>query len=182
LISRAQFDALNPFPADGTFLQTAPGAELRVAGGAALPITNPALFGGASGAVEIDPWDVAYAADPRAHLAVRPADGTIVEGLPSRTYWVFENGSRRTVPPTPAATQVDDQALSAYPMIPCLVPAVRRLTIWQARAVLQAADCTLRTVSRKAPPRRHRFLHVVRQFPGPNARRAPLAPVSLRLR
>jgi hypothetical protein len=181
VISQAQFDALNPYPADGTFLQTAPGAELRVAGGAALPITNLALFGGAS-PVAIDPWDVEYASDPRAHLAVRPADGTIVEGLPSRTYWVFQNGSRRTVPPTPAATQVDDQALNTYPMIPCLVPSVRRLTIWQARAVLQAADCTLGSVKRTAPPRRHRFLHVVRQFPGPNARRAPLAPVSLRLR
>ena len=182
VVSESQFAALNPVPADGTFVQTAPGAALRVAGGAALPIDNLALFPGASAGVAIDPWDVANAADPRAHLAVHPADGTIVEGLPSRTYWVFDNGLRRTVSATATATQVDDAALTTYPIVPCFVPSLRKLTIWQARGVLQAADCTLGTVKRTARPRPHRFLHVVRQFPGPHARRPPLTPVSLRLR
>jgi hypothetical protein len=181
VISSRQFATLNPVPASGTFLKTAEGAAYRVAGGAALPITNTALFGELASAVAVDPWDLAHPASPHAHLAVRPADGTIVEGLPSRTYWVFDGRSRRTVSPSSTATQVDDDALSAFAIVPCLVPALRGLTLTQARAVLQAADCGVGSVRRRRTPPPHEFLHVARQFPGPNARRAALTPVGLTL-
>ena len=61
------------------------------------------------------------------------------------------------------------------------MPALRGLTAAQARTVLQAADCTLGTLRRRHPPAPHHFLHVIRQFPGVNARRAALAAVNLRL-
>jgi hypothetical protein len=179
VISRRAFAALNFVPASGTFLKTAPAAVYRVAGGAALPITSPALFPGLASAVTVDPWDLAHPAAPRAHLAARPADGTIVEGLPSRSYWVFDGRSRRTVSASSTATQVDDAALTAFPIVPCLVPGLRGLTITQAQAVLQAADCKVGTVHRARAPAPHQALHVARQFPGPNAKRPALTPVSL---
>jgi hypothetical protein len=182
VITQRQFAALRPVPASGTLLHTSTGAGYVVAGGAALQISNPSLFPGLASAVTVDPWDILNPSDPRAHLASLPADGTIVEGLPSRSYWVFDRGSRRTVTPTSAATQVDDAALTAFAIVPCRVPSLRGLTLSQARAILQAADCTLGTVRRAVKPRPHHFLHVVRQFPGPRARRAALAAVSLRLR
>jgi hypothetical protein len=181
VISSRQFALLDPVPSSGTFLKTATGTAYRVAGGAALPITNTALFPGLASAVIVDPWDLAHPSSPRAHLAARPADGTIVEGLPSRSYWVFDGRARRTVSPSSTATQVDDDALSAFPIVPCLVPGLRGLTLTQARAVLQAADCATGNVHRRRTPPPHQFLHVARQFPGPNARRAALTPVALTL-
>jgi hypothetical protein len=181
VISSRQFAALNRVPASGTFLKTAAGAVYRVAGGAPLPITNAELFPGLSSAVTVDPWDLARPSSPHAHLAARPADGTIVEGLPSRSYWVFDGRSRRTVSPSSTATQVDDDALNAFPIVPCLVPGLRGLTIWQAQSVLQAADCTVGMVRRRHAPVPHQFLRVARQFPGANARRPALTPVALTL-
>lgn len=186
VISARQFAALNRVPASGTFLSSVPSAPygpnlFHVAGGAALPISNPALFPGRSSAVTVDQWDVLHPRNPLAHLAPYPADGTVVEGLPSRTYWVFQAGSRQTILPTATATRVDDVALTAFPMVPCLVPALRGLTLAGARAVLQAADCQLGTVRRRTQPKPHRFLHVVRQFPGPRASRPALQPVNVTL-
>jgi beta-lactam-binding protein with PASTA domain len=85
------------------------------------------------------------------------------------------------VAPSATATQVDDDALSAFPIVPCLVPSLRGTTLTQARAVLQAADCRVGTVRRRHTPPPHGYLHVMRQFPGPNARRAALTPVNVTL-
>lgn len=59
---------------------------------------------------------VAYAAE---HPT--PANDTVVEGLPSGTYWRFVDGEREPESPTTAAVAVDDGALLSYPI---LVPAV----------------------------------------------------------
>jgi hypothetical protein len=179
VILKRQFTALASVPASGTFLSTSAGADYVVAGGEALPVGNPALFPGLDAAVTVDPWDIANPTP--AHLAASPADGTIVEGLPSRTYWVFDAGARRMLAATSAATQVDDAALKAFRILPCRVPALRGLTVAQARTVLQAADCTLGKLRRRHPPAPHHFLHVIRQSPGANAKRAALAGVNLRL-
>jgi hypothetical protein len=187
VISERQFAALNKVPANGTFLKSTWGAPysvtstFRVAGGAALPIINAALFPGIGSAVGIDQWDILHPRNPQAHLALRPADGTIVEGLPSRTYWVFQGGSRRIVSATASATVLDDAALNAFPMVPCLVPALRGLTLRQAQAVVQAADCGVGHVRRRRVPPPHQFLHVVQQFPGPGSSRVALKPVNLTL-
>ncbi len=181
MITKRQFAKLNLVPAGGTFLATASGTAYRVAGGAALPITNTALFPTLVSAVTVDPWDIANPANPLAHLNRRPADGTVVEGLPSDGYWVFQGGSRRIVAATTAAIQVDDAALAPFAMVPCLVPGLSQLTLGQARAVLQAADCQLGIVHRRVPPRPHHFLHVVGQSPAANSRQPALRAVSVTL-
>jgi hypothetical protein len=180
-ITKRKFAKLNPVPANGTFLATSAGGAYRVAGGAALPITNTALFPGLTSAVTVDPWDIENPTKPLAHLAAGPVDGTIVEGLPSDSYWVFQGGWRRTVVATRTATQVDDAALGAFAMVPCLVPGLSQLTLGQARAVLQAADCRLGIVHRRVPPRPHHLLHVVGQSPAANSRQPALRAVSVTL-
>ena len=66
-------------------------------------------------------------------------------------------------------------------MVPCLVPALRGLTLRQSEAVVQAADCALGKVRRARVPPPHRFLHVVKQFPRQGAERVALEPVNLTL-
>ncbi len=187
VISKTQFDRLNRVPANGTYLKTVWGSPYpvtnayRVAGGTAMPISSTAAFPASSSAIQVDQWDILHARNPLAHLSVRPADGTIVEGLPSDTYWVFQGGLRQTIPATSAATQVDDKALAEYPMVPCVVPALLGLTLAQAKVVALAGDCTVGTIRRLRTPGPHQYLHVVKQYPGAGARRAALKPVTLTL-
>ena len=187
MISRRQFGRLNRVPATGTYLKTVWGSPYpvtnyyRVAGGAAMPITSASAFPASSSAITIDQWDILHARSALAHLSVRPADGTIVEGLPSQTYWVFQGGTRQTIPATSAATQVDDAALDPYPMVPCVVPALGGMTLAQATNVALAADCAIGTVHRLRSPGPHQFLRVVSQTPGAGAQRVALKPIALTL-
>ena len=130
---------LNAVPASGTFLTTTSGGIHRVAGGAPFAISSWSLFGGVRPSVNVDQWDLANVASPAAHLDARPHDGTIVEGLPSRSYWVFAGGRRRLASASIAAVQVDDVGLAAFRGIPCVVPRLQRLTLLQVRRALQRA-------------------------------------------
>jgi cell wall-associated NlpC family hydrolase len=107
-------DHLNALPADGTFIRTSSGGVYRVAGGAPFAVGSWNPFGGAQPYVAIDQWDIANLGNPAINLSARPADGTLVEGLPSDTYWSFEGGLRTQVPANPAATGVDDVGLAAF--------------------------------------------------------------------
>ncbi len=175
-ITQPQYDELAPYPNDGTFLTTLAGQVYRVAGGAALPVSSWNLYGGPQASIEIDPWDIANAGQPLSHLNSVPANGTIVEGLPSEEYWVFENGQRQATSSNPAAVQVDDQALGAFaviatpkpapkpkPVIHCIVPSVKRLTLTRAAQTLKRAHCALGKVRRMHHTRR--VMHVVAQNP-----------------
>ena len=170
-ISAQQFASLNPVPADGTFLALPTGASYRVAGGAPLVISNPSLFTGVR-PVTIDPWDIANITAPEVHLNEVPLDGTLVEGLPSRTYWVFAGDRRRLGPASPFAVQVDDAGLAAFPTIPCVVPRLQRLTLPQVRRALRQADCRLGKVGLRGVARRARVLHVVKQTAAPRTKHA----------
>jgi hypothetical protein len=58
-----------------------------------------------------------------AHLRAMPADGTVLEGLPSERFWVIEQGRRKATSPKPGAVQVTDSAvrsLLAWPDLYCL--------------------------------------------------------------
>ena len=134
---------LNAVPANGTFLTTSAGAIYRVAGGAPFAISTWSRFGGLQPSVTIDQSDISDTSDPGAHLSAVPRDGTAVEGLPSRAYWVYAGGRRRLTSPSLAAVQVDDAGLTAYPAIPCVVPRLRQLSVLGARRALQRADCRL---------------------------------------
>ena len=107
---------MNPVPANGTFLRdAASGTIWRTVGGAALDISSCDPLGGCPGAVNIDPADVQNAGGsaPWDHLEASPADGTIVEGLPSQRFWVFGSGPCLAWSGSPSgAVQVDDTSLS----------------------------------------------------------------------
>jgi hypothetical protein len=169
-ISEQQFALLNPVPAAGTFLTSATGTMFRVAGGAPLRVSEPGLFPGVQ-SVTIDPWDLFRAGNPATHLNARPVDGTVVEGLPSGSYWVFAQGRRRVSAANATAVRVDESGLTAFPTVPCVVPRVRQLTLAQARRAIRRADCRLGTVHLRRPARDSRALRVVNQLPRPRAKR-----------
>lgn len=157
---------LNTVPTNGTFLTTTTGSVYRIAGGAPFAIANWSLFGGIRASVTIDPWDLENISSPDTHLDAKPSNGTVVEGLPSRSYWVFSEGTRRLSSPSGAAVQVEDAALVALPALPCVVPRLGRLTLPQAKRALQRGDCRLGGVTRPARSRpRHTPLRVIKQIP-----------------
>jgi Domain of unknown function (DUF1906) len=171
-LTAQQFASLNSVPASGTFLATEAGAIYRVAGGAPLAVSSWALYAGVQPSVTIDPWDIANITNPLAHLNSKPANGTIVEGLPSGTYWSFNNGNRFAAQPSPLAIGIDDASLSAFPIIDaptggaasvphCVVPTLKQLTLHNAVGRLRKADCKLGKVAWPAhfPPPNHP-LHV----------------------
>jgi len=174
-----QFAALDAVPVDGTFVEATTGALYRVAGGYPFAIADPSLFPSAA-PVQIDPWNLANLGNPLAHLNSTPADGTVVQGLPSGSYWSFGHGRRLRVARTPAI-QVPDAALAQFPLGPCLVPKLTRLTLPAARAALGQTNCRLGRVVRHRRPRRGHPLHVLRQFPGPRAGRPAQTPVAVTL-
>jgi Domain of unknown function (DUF1906) len=108
VITQQQFDALNPVPANGTFLQTDTGAVYRVAGGAPMYISDPAAFGSIT-PVQVDQWDIANVGNPYSHLNAVPANGTFITtttGLNYRiaggapigvTSWTVFGGAQPTV-------------------------------------------------------------------------------------
>jgi hypothetical protein len=174
LITQQQLDSLLPYPVNGTFMTTTTGLSYRVAGGAALEISNWSLFGGPQLSVTIDEWDLLNISNPLARLRSTPATGTLVEGLPSDTYWSFSGGIRTSTLPTPAATQVDDQALAGFPIgsggspLPrttavakCVVPRLKHMTLSRARGALRRSSCRLGKVRRPRHWPRH---HVLRVF------------------
>jgi hypothetical protein len=171
---------LNPVPAKGTFLTTTTGQIYRVAGGAPFALSRWSLFGGVRPSVTIDQWDLANLSSPSAHLNAKPFEGTLVEGLPSRTYWVFAGGRRRLTSARAAAVQVDDAGLAAFAAIPCQVPRLKQLTLPQVRRVLQAADCRLGRVQRRVR-REPSALHVVNQAPRPRTTRTASSAVEITL-
>ena len=163
---------LNLVPANGTFLTTTTGGVYRIAGGAPFAIGSWAVFGGVRPSVSVDQWDLANVSSPAAHLDAKPRDGTVVEGLPSRSYWVFAGGRRRLTSASLAAVQVDDVGLAAYRGLPCVVPRLRRLTLPQVRRALQRADCRLGKVQLSRAARSH-TPRVITQTPRPRTWHTP---------
>ena len=177
-ITPQQLASLPHVPAGGTFLVTSTGRIFRVAGGAAIAVTSWAVFGAVQPYVAIDEWDIDNVSNPAAHLNAAPADGTIVEGLPSQSYWSFTAGGRVPTEASAAAITVDDVGLAAFPELPpptggsplastprCVVPQLRHMTIGHARRALRRAHCRLGKVHRPPHVGRNRVLHVTRQSP-----------------
>ena len=115
-------------------------------------------------------WRTARRQQLAAHLASIPAAGTLVEGLPSRTFWVFVSGGREQTAASTAAIAVDDAGLAPFavivpprPVLQCLVPSVVHLTLTRAKKALLQAHCRTGTVRAVHYSPRHRALHVIRQ-------------------
>jgi len=172
---------LNALPANGTFLTATTGGVYRVAGGAPFAITSWSLFGGVRPSVTVDQWDLSNVSSPAAHLNAKPRDGTIVEGLPSRSYWVFASGRRRLTSASGAVVQVDDVGLAAFRAVPCVAPRLKRLTLVQVRRALQRADCRLGKVQLSRATARARILRVIKQIPRARTWHAAYYPIGVTL-
>jgi hypothetical protein len=195
-ISQGEFDGLRPFPAPGTFLSTGAGSLYRVAGGAPFQVDNTALFGAPPGSITVDPWIFANLANPMAHLHVIPADGTIVEGLPSATYWTFSGGYRIQVAPRAAAVQVDDASLLPFTVVsqiggiapklltatpPCVAPRLKHMSLKRTRSALRRANCRLGKVRRPRRWGRHHLLRVFGQSVAPRSKHPSRFKINIRL-
>jgi hypothetical protein len=106
---------LRLYPADGTFVYIGTGAAYRVAGGAALWLSTWEVFGGVQPSVLIDKAaiDNAGGAVPWNHLAPRPRDGTVLQGLPSGSYWLVSGGCVQLTSASADAVSVNDATVSA---------------------------------------------------------------------
>jgi hypothetical protein len=210
-ISAQEFASLRPYPADGTFVQTTGGSVYRVAGGAPIGVSSWAVFGGVQPDVTIDQWDIDNISSPLSHLLSAPVDGTVVEGLPSDTYWSFGSGLRAATTPTACATQVDDAGLTTFAQTPqtggvqpggvgvgvcavaatkaplakpvkyCVAPRLKHMTLARARAALRRADCTVAKIRRPRHVSRHHLLHVFGQSVPVHSKRSARYGISLRL-
>jgi hypothetical protein len=98
------------FPADGTFIAAADtGRVYRVAGGAPLYINTWGPFGGPQPLVAITQWSIDNGSF--GHLRQFPADGTILQGLPSSSFWRIMSGCRTGSAPDTKATGVTDYTI-----------------------------------------------------------------------
>ncbi len=105
-------------PADGTFVSAA-GAPFRVAGGAALPISSWAPFGGEQPATVIDPAVIAKAGESGrwSHLRALPSDGTTLATQPSGQTWVVAGGRRyRVASSAVTPVIVNDTSVAGIPL------------------------------------------------------------------
>jgi hypothetical protein len=112
----AAYMAAHPVPANGSYVRVADGAFAgliaRVAGGALLGLTNCPVLGGCPGWVALDSGGFADYA--KAHPV--PADGTLVQGLPSGVVWMVSGGKREPAAATAAVVAVNDSSLNAIPI------------------------------------------------------------------
>jgi hypothetical protein len=109
---------LNAVPANGTFINTSTGHVYRIAGGAPFAVSSWSVFGGMQPYVTVDEWDLDNMASPLAHLNAMPASGTVVQGIPSGSYWSFSGGYRSPTDASSSAVGIDDVGLAAFPLQP----------------------------------------------------------------
>jgi hypothetical protein len=102
--------------ANGTFVRVADGPlsglVARAAGGALLGLLSCVPLEECSGVVNVA--ENAYTTYAGSHPT--PENGTVVEGLPSGTYWLFNNGEREPTATDEAAVAIDDGGLSLWPI------------------------------------------------------------------
>jgi hypothetical protein len=175
---------LGRYPLDGTFVTAGPGGPVfRLAGDAPFAVTSWVPFGGPRPAVVVDVWNLLHPANPRARIVARPRNGTLVSAVRAGSYWRFNGGFRTKVIPAAGAVQVDDASLAAYPPVPvCIVPAMRGMTVRQARSALVAGRCQLGVVRRTGTAWKRRTPHVVAQGAPAGARRRNGTAVGITIR
>ena len=182
-LTAEQFSQLRAYPADGTFVQTTTELNYRFAGGAPFAVSSWSVFGGIQPYVVVDEWNIENAGNPLSHVAVTPADGTVVQGLPSDTDWLFCSGQRTVVPADAKAVEVDDAGLAAFAqgtnsacatvrgagalqskvVKHCVVPRLKHMTLTRARQALLKGNCRVGKVRRPTHVKRHHTLRVFGQ-------------------
>jgi cell wall-associated NlpC family hydrolase len=110
--------------ANGTFVRVADGPDTgliaRAAGGALLGLTTCEPLEECQGQVNVD----ANAFNSYTAEHPEPANGTILEGLPSGTYWSINNGERTPASASAQAVAVDDTSVDWYPLASLTAPGV----------------------------------------------------------
>ncbi len=129
---------LLPTPLDGTYLTTG-AAVYRIAGGAAVQLTDCSVLEGCPGAVAIDAGTISSLGGGR--LTAAPADGTVLRGLPSGRRWEIVGGTRRETFVRVTGVDVDDGAIALIPEPSMPAPV--------APVVFKPAITSSYTVSRK---------------------------------
>ena len=110
--SLVNLDHMNAVPSNGEFVASAEtGAVYRTAGGASLKLYNQGGIPGYNGAL----WVNQQTLDTYDHLNAVPADGTVLEGVSSQTYWQIQGGNRVATAPNNSAIVVDEQTIVDIP-------------------------------------------------------------------
>jgi surface antigen len=119
---------LRNYPSDGSFVIVNGGAVYRIAGGAALWVRDWAPFGGAQPVTLIDQAaiDNADAASPWNHLHRFPAAGTVVEGLPTGSYWQSTGTCVSSAPASSSSVSLNDA--TANDLASCAPPIMASYT------------------------------------------------------
>jgi cell wall-associated NlpC family hydrolase len=108
--------------ANGTYVRVADGPltglVARAAGGALLGLTTCIPLEECPGQVNVAENAFTYytAEHPQ------PANGTILEGVPSGTYWSIANGERTPASANAEAVAVDDTSVDRFPLVSLLAP------------------------------------------------------------
>jgi hypothetical protein len=114
------FSNLRQYPASGTFLTGQPGGAIyRVAGASPLAVTSCEPLGGCQGAVTVDQSAIDFAGESEflGHLVSQPLSGTVIEGMPSQSFWLIQNGRRKHAAASAGAVQVNDATAESFPQI-----------------------------------------------------------------
>jgi hypothetical protein len=105
-------DHLNAVPSNGSLIRNGDNGNIyKVAGGAALLVTNCADIGGCTGELTLD----GYALSNNDHLNARPADGTVLVGEPSGNAWIITAGKKSPVASTVGAVAINDATVATIP-------------------------------------------------------------------
>ncbi|WP_121254620.1 hypothetical protein [Solirubrobacter pauli] len=104
---------MKAFPDDNTFLTTG-SAWWRVAGGAAVALTNCSVLANCAGAVAVDPGTIS--SNGAGRLLPVPRDGTVLRGVPSNVLWEIVSGQRRQTFVNVPGVSVDDGAIGLIPV------------------------------------------------------------------
>ena len=114
------FSHVRDYPNKGTFLSVRVGTKKgvwRVVGGYAFRIAScSALSGGCAAEVVADGIGIQSAGGANDHLTAAPLNGTIVEGMPSKTFWSISGGKRTKRGKSTPSFQVDDTSLATIPI------------------------------------------------------------------
>jgi hypothetical protein len=86
----------------------------RIAGGAAVHLTDCTVLSNCPGAVAVEASTISSLGGGR--LLAVPKDGTVLRGLPSQTLWEIIGGIRRQTFVAVAGIAVDDAASGAFPL------------------------------------------------------------------
>ena len=110
-------------PQNGTYLELGAAERFRVAGGAALRVTDCTVLDGAcQGAVGVPLGTLQQ--PERSHLRAVPEDGTVLKGLPSRTLWAMREGVAVAADGGDGAVGLNDATVGALrPAAPAPAPA-----------------------------------------------------------